>query len=105
MLAIQPVVVVHHSCNDTAERLTIVIGLVNQVPDGVNEMACRDDVALIDFYLEVAHLSVESRWHLSCGKWHREICKESYAVELKTFPEVYRVNDGSRSQEHECARG
>ena len=59
MLAIDSVVMMHHGCNKAADSLTVIVGLMNHMPDGVDNVASCSDITLADFDLEVANLSVE----------------------------------------------
>ena len=68
VVPIGSIVEVHHGGNKTADRLPIVVGLMNHVPDGVDDVAGGGDIGVADFHLEVAHLSVEGRWHLRHGE-------------------------------------
>ena len=84
--------------HQTADGLTVVILVMNDVPDGINDMAGRGDVIITGFHLEVAHLSVEGRRHLG----HGEIVEESDAVDLQVVSIGNGVDDGARTykQEH-----
>ena len=59
MLAIDPIVVMHHGCNKAADSLTIIVGLMHYLPDGVEDMTGSGDFTFSDFDLEVANLSVD----------------------------------------------
>ena len=59
MLAIDSVVMTHQGCNETADGLTVIIGLVNQVPDGVDYVAGCGDIALAGLNLKVANLTIK----------------------------------------------
>ena len=97
MLAVESVVVIHECCNERTDGLHIVVVLMNDMPQGVDDAVGCFDVGISHFDLEVAHLSVESRWHLSCSKRHREIGKQSDAVNLYVVGESDGIDDGAWS--------
>ena len=95
MLTIDTIVMIHHGSNKAADRLTVIVRLAYHVSDGVDDVACGGYVALARFDLEVAHLPVKGRRHLSYSKRHWEVGKESDAVNLKVGGEREGMNNGS----------
>lgn len=91
MLAIDSVVMMHHGCNKAADSLTVIVWLMNHMPDGVDNVAGYGDIAFADLDLEVANLSVEGRWHL----WHWEIVEETDAVYFQVVGVSKWMDDGA----------
>ena len=59
MLAISTVVMVHHGSNKATDGLTVIAGLMNHVPDGVDDVAGGGNIAFASLDLKVAHLPVK----------------------------------------------
>ena len=93
MLAIDSIVEVHHGSYEAADCLTVIVGLMNRVPDGVDDVAGGGDIALADLNLEVAYLAVEGRWHL----WQWEVVKEPQTIDFNFTTETDGTDDGARS--------
>ena len=100
MLAIDSIVVMHHGSNKTANSLTVIVGLMNHMPDGVDNVAGYGDITLTGFDLEVANLSVESGWQLRHGK----IGKESQTIDFNVAAEADGADDGAWTKEYDSAR-
>lgn len=99
MLAIDAIVMAHHGSNETADGLTVVVGLVDDLPDGVEDVAGGSNVTLADLDLEVAHLSVEGGGQLGHGK----VSKEPQAINLNIATETDGADDGAGPQKDDGA--
>ena len=81
----------------------MVVGVVDNLPNGVENLACRADVALADLQLKIAHLSVECRGHLSLGEGHGKVGKQADSVDFEVVGKADGVDDGARSDIDQCA--
>jgi len=97
------VVVVHECGDECGDGGAVVVVGVQHVPYGVEDVSCGADVALVGGYLEVAHLSVEGRWHLMLCERHGKRTEEDDAVNLKVAGETQRIDDGAWSKVGQCA--
>ena len=78
LLAEQMVIVVHLGCYKGCDGGTmIVVGSMNRLPDGVHNMYGCSNIFFTGGYLEITHLAIEGRRHLSLRKGHGEVGKES----------------------------
>ena len=102
MLAVESVIMIHQRTDETAHRLPVIVWLACQVPDGVDHQSCCHDILFLYTELEVTHLSVEGRGHLSCGKRHGKVGRESDTVYLQVLRESDRIDDsaGTDKDEH-----
>ena len=80
----------------------MVFGLMHHLPKRFDDVECRLLVALAGGYLEIAHLSVEGRRHLSWGKRHRKLVEKYHATNFKVVRELMRHDDGARPQIGQC---
>ena len=84
LLMKQMVVVVHLGSYEGCNGGTmIVVGSMNYLPDGIQNMFGCSDILFTDEKLEVAHLSVEGRRHLSLRKRHGEVGEKSHAEDTE----------------------
>ena len=80
----QLVVVVHLGSYECCDGGTmIVVRGMNRLPDGVHNMCGGSDILFADKLLEVAHLTVEDRRHLSLCKGHGEVREESHSEDAE----------------------
>lgn len=91
----------HHGGHKTADGLTVIVGLVYDMPDGVEDVAGGGDVSLADLNLEVAHLSVKGGWQVG----HGEVGKEPQSIEFNIAAETDGADDGAWPQEYDGAGG
>ena len=73
------------------------------MPETVEDVTGGGNVGLRGRQLEVAHLTIHSRWHLVLGKWHGELGKEGEAINLKVGGEADGADDGARTEIDKCA--
>ena len=83
----------------------MIVVAMDYVPDGVENVASCTDVGFVDWKLEVAYLTVESRWHLSLGKGHGEVGEESKAEDAEVIGKADGVDDSPRADIDQCACG
>ena len=100
MLTIDSVIMMHHGSNKAADSMTVIVGLMNHMPDGIYNVAGYGDIALADFNLEVAQLSIKCRWHL----WHGEVGKQPHTINLNIAAKTDGTNDSSWTEEHDSTR-
>ena len=96
---------IHEGSYETTDCLAVVVLLTDGMPDAVNDMSGCSNIWLVDLHLEVAYLSVHGRWHLSRSKRHREIGKESDAIDFKVSREANGIDDGAWCEKYQCAGG
>lgn len=97
------VVVLHQGCYKGGDGRTMVVFCMNYLPDGVENVAGRADITLANRQLEVAHLAVESRWHLVVCEGHWKIGKEADAIDMEIVGQADGVDDGAWTNIDECA--
>ena len=84
LLAEQMVIVVHLGCYKGCDGGTmIVVGSMNRLPDGVYNMYGCSNIFFTGGYLEITHLTIEGRRHLSLRKGHGEVGKESHSEDAE----------------------
>ena len=86
------VVVVHQGGNERHNDGAMIVAAMDYMPDGVENVAGCADVGLVCRKMEVAYLTVESRWHLSLGEGHGEVGEEGNDEDA----EVIGKADGKR---------
>ena len=80
----QLVVVVHQCCYKSCDGGTvIVVGDMDHLPDDVHNIFDSSDILFASSQLEVAHLTVEDRRHLSLCKRHGEVREESHSEDAE----------------------
>ena len=80
----QLVVVVHLGSYECCDGGTmIVVRGMNRLPNGVHNMCGGSDILFVGGQLEVAHLPVEDRRHLSLRKRHGEVREESQSEDAE----------------------
>ena len=84
LLVEQMVVMLHlGSCEGCDGGTMIVVSGMNRLPDGVHNMCGGSDILFVGGQLEVAHLTVEDRRHLSLCKRHGEVREESHSEDAE----------------------
>ena len=86
---------VHQGGHEGSNGGTMVIVAMYNVPDGIKDLAGSAEVVVADMQLEVAHLTVECRRHLTWCEGHGEIGKESDAEDTKVIGKTDGVDDGA----------
>ena len=76
---------------------------MHNVPNDIDDAASRMDVGFVNLYLEVAHLPIEGKRHLSCREGHGEIRGQAYAIDFYVFGKGDGTDDGAWTYEHESA--
>ena len=104
MAAIDGIVMVHHGGDERSGCGTVVVGLMNQVPECIEDVAGGLDISIGSWQLEVAHLSVKGRRHLFLGKGHGEVGKEGESEDFEVVRETDGVDDGAWSEVDERSR-
>ena len=100
----QMVVMVHQGYYEGCDSGTmIVVASMNYLPDDVHNIFDSSDILFAGSQLEVAHLTVEGRRHLSLCKGHGEFSEECHAEDAKVGRETLGMNDGARTDIDECA--
>ena len=105
LLTEQMVVVVHEGSYKSGDGGTMIILCVNHMPDGVENVAGRADIAFANRQLEVAYLTVEGRRHLTLCKGHGEIDKETDAKDAEVVGKTDGIDDGAWADVDQCASG
>ena len=103
-LQTKEVVVVMHLCgHQTADRGAVVVGLADDVPEGIDDMQGGGYIGFAHGQLEVLHLTIECRWQLTWRKGYRKGGGEADAVDLQVGRDTDGADDGAWTDEDECA--
>ena len=89
------VVVVHECGEECGDGGSVVVGVADGVAYGVDDVSCGVEVVLAGGNLEVAHLTVERRWHLPLREGHGELVEEDDAVDFEVAGDVLWHDDGA----------
>ena len=99
------VVVVHQGGYERHDDGAMIVAAMDYMPDGVENVAGCADVGFVDWKLEVAYLTVESRWHLSLGEGHGEVGEEGKAEDAEVIGKADGVDDSPRADIDQRACG